>query len=95
MVGDQRCAEQERCIEDSCATEFANAVGAGWESKNYSGGICEEYVSCVETCDCQKDCSLSCRDMHADSGACLDAIIAIAECRNNACPSAADSCVDY
>ncbi len=95
IVGNQRCAAQEQCIEDSCSAELRATVGAGWESGDYVGGVCGQYVDCVAACDCEADCSLSCREMHANGGACLESIITIAECRNGACPSASESCVDY
>jgi hypothetical protein len=94
IVGNQSCPEQETCIENDCADEFADAVGPAWESGEYAGA-CADYVACVEACDCESECSVVCRDEESASGSCLDAIIAVAECRNDACPTASESCSDY
>jgi hypothetical protein len=94
IVGDQKCTELEQCIMASCSSELGEAVGASFQEGDYSGGICDDYVVCVELCDCESTCSRSCREAHASSGACLDAAIAVSLCRNDACPAAADSCTD-
>lgn len=92
IFGDFDCPELEACFVESCPNELAAAMGDGWSSGDHSGGICADYVDCVEACDCESACSLECRDEHASGGACLDAIIEVSLCRNDACPAATDSC---
>jgi hypothetical protein len=92
IFGDFDCPELEACFVESCPDELAAAMGDGWASGDHSGGICSSYADCVEECDCESECSLECRDEHAGGGACLDAVIEVSLCRNDACPAAADSC---
>jgi hypothetical protein len=91
IFGDFDCPPLEACIVESCSGELALAMGDGWSSGDHSGGICADYADCVETCDCESACSLECRDEHA-VGECLDSVIEVSLCRNDACPTAADDC---
>ncbi|HEY6725445.1 MAG TPA: hypothetical protein VI197_15525 [Polyangiaceae bacterium] len=92
IFGNFDCPELEACIVESCPNELAAAMGDGWERADHSGGICAGYADCVEACDCESECSLECRDEHANGGACLDAVIEVSLCRNEACPAADDDC---
>jgi hypothetical protein len=63
MMGDDtECKgidEYSACLQDKCAAEYKQCLGAGYLKGDFSGGKCETYLSCVtgEDDSCHNDCT--------------------------------------
>lgn len=44
------------CIAENAGTALEACFGADWLACDYSGAVCESYVSCLEACSGPEDC---------------------------------------
>jgi hypothetical protein len=92
VIGRLRCPAVEQCLTSGCVAQLKVAGGENWQVADYTGGVCEDYVSCVDACACELTCSLECRKQYGSSGDCVEALSTIGSCRMGACPNADSQC---
>ena len=65
------CAAIPSCIAKSCSTDATRCAGANYAAFDYAGGVCTEYYTCVEACNCVKTCVDKCSPDSLDCSSCV------------------------
>ncbi len=77
------------CMQTSCSTQSAAALGPSWASSDFTGGACSDLVACYCGCSQDRACVDRCESTNV-VGACRDALQALNTCTASACTT--DQC---
>jgi len=88
---DVKCTGEDEfvnCVLDSCDSNFADCLGDSYKDGDWTGGMCEKYMDCVDKCTCDNNsaCVGDCATKYMiQDTTCSDCLAKIADCESK-CP---------
>ena len=76
------CEPVKGCLLEHCSAELEACLGLEFRSSDFDGGKCSDYAGCLESCQCNPNCSNGCRPLSAPCGTCLGTLLA---CEQTSC----------
>jgi len=88
-------ASCECCVQASCTTEAAAALGPHWASLDFTGSPCADLLACYCGCGQDRNCVDACESPDAGhmSAVCKSALMELAACQTCKCGIACSSAV--
>lgn len=68
----------ETCLFASCDTQLTACYGAGYKTGSYAGAVCESYITCINSCNCNAACTSTCTTNA--SAACTSCVATATSC---------------
>lgn len=92
--GSEECAELGECVQRECSAEYKECMGPNFASGDFRGGVCEDYMECVNDCNSGDDCDLGCvlECLENVSTECQSCLTEAGECSAEACPDEYEAC---
>ncbi len=86
MDDSSECDAYIECAADSCQAEYRECLGEDYESGDFSGGACEEFISCATEADdpCENSCT--------PDQECTNCFISLGQCVSMACAEELEEC---
>jgi len=65
------CSAISTCVANRCAADVVSCAGTNYAQGDFSGGICDQYYTCVQDCKCDKTCVDKCDPVTLDCASCI------------------------
>ena len=89
------CPGYVTCVKNKCSAAYKTCLGAGYESGQFSGGTCEDYMNCVSKCNSGGTCDENCAAECTMGSACQTCLAnEVTDCVFNECSAELGACFE-